>query len=664
MQSAPNPAMTLGSGGLLHAGYVRFVRNHGDNSVLVVDHSGRVGTWDLKHSRYSLMTRFPPGHGAVALSNDNRLLAYCEGVERIIRVIELPSGAEKFKLAGLHEHAQPHQPGNLDQLIFNAGASALYSIEGGRVVRWDLHTGKGAVIHKHRNQNAEAAAVTPDGKILAVSFSSGFYKFELFFLNALDGTICARDKKGGLARQIEFTPDSGHLVGQYCGTLRIYGMAQLVIPPSPSSRAKKIKPSDAPELKPLAIISKAKLGIGDWAHLVMLGNTRVLAVPLRETAAIVDILKKKVTHLASISDSHTFGACILPDGKTVVSGGSDSALTVWELNTGKHLREEDRHRDQIETLAFQPDGTRLVSRCWNGEVRLWDLSSAHTLAKKSLDELARPDFCFTPDSSALFGSSVFYIWKLPSLDTIYGLQGQVWHDPVLSPSGNHVAIFTEKEDLAVLDLQKGAWRRLGKDCEFRRGLVWASGGRELGCLDTNDKNFFLWDVESGRERLKIEMPYDVRRIHIAPDGVTLCALYENKESSSFAKWNLKDASQILSRACPFLKAAPHQLNTRLSPDGSVLACFPRHKPELTFVSTADGSLAAQWEVEASCEALAFSPCGTQIALGYCNGKIALLPLSGIVQPAKITRPKWHSPFVAKLLADLSAFAMLPNAGPD
>jgi WD40 repeat protein len=45
---------------------------------------------------------------------------------------------------------------------------------------------------------------------------------------------------------------------------------------------------------------------------------------------------------------------ILPDGKTLVSGGNDNSLRVWSLKTGKLIRSFNNHTKPIHDLAVRP----------------------------------------------------------------------------------------------------------------------------------------------------------------------------------------------------------------------------------------------------------------------------------------------------------------------
>ena len=60
-----------------------------------------------------------------------------------------------------------------------------------------------------------------------------------------------------------------------------------------------------------------------------------------------------------------------PDGNRIVSGSYDESVRVWGAKTGEHLRELQGHTDWVTSVAFSPDGTRIVSGSHDKSVRVW-----------------------------------------------------------------------------------------------------------------------------------------------------------------------------------------------------------------------------------------------------------------------------------------------------
>ncbi len=50
-----------------------------------------------------------------------------------------------------------------------------------------------------------------------------------------------------------------------------------------------------------------------------------------------------------------------PDGARVLSGSGDKTLKLWDAATGALLRTFEGHSDTVISVAFSPDGTRVLS---------------------------------------------------------------------------------------------------------------------------------------------------------------------------------------------------------------------------------------------------------------------------------------------------------------
>jgi eukaryotic-like serine/threonine-protein kinase len=62
------------------------------------------------------------------------------------------------------------------------------------------------------------------------------------------------------------------------------------------------------------------------------------------------------------------------DGRWVASAGEDSAVKVWDSHTGKLVRSFRGHTGLVSSLAFSADGRRLVSGSRDHTVKVWDVT--------------------------------------------------------------------------------------------------------------------------------------------------------------------------------------------------------------------------------------------------------------------------------------------------
>ena len=62
-----------------------------------------------------------------------------------------------------------------------------------------------------------------------------------------------------------------------------------------------------------------------------------------------------------------------PDGTRIVSGSVDNTVRVWDADRGVQIGSPlEGHTEPVTSVAFSPDGTRIVSGSVDKTVRVWD----------------------------------------------------------------------------------------------------------------------------------------------------------------------------------------------------------------------------------------------------------------------------------------------------
>ena len=61
-----------------------------------------------------------------------------------------------------------------------------------------------------------------------------------------------------------------------------------------------------------------------------------------------------------------------PDGSTLVTGSEKGAARLWNVKDGKPLGEAMKHRSTVSGVAFSPDGKTVATCSYDGTARLWD----------------------------------------------------------------------------------------------------------------------------------------------------------------------------------------------------------------------------------------------------------------------------------------------------
>ncbi|OAX40415.1 WD40 repeat-like protein [Rhizopogon vinicolor AM-OR11-026] len=64
-----------------------------------------------------------------------------------------------------------------------------------------------------------------------------------------------------------------------------------------------------------------------------------------------------------------------PNGKTIVSGSSDGAVRLWNVESEKAIAEWAGHPDIVRSLRWSADGERVISGSYDGMTRVWNVES-------------------------------------------------------------------------------------------------------------------------------------------------------------------------------------------------------------------------------------------------------------------------------------------------
>jgi hypothetical protein len=123
-----------------------------------------------------------------------------------------------------------------------------------------------------------------------------------------------------------------------------------------------------------------------------------------------------------------------PDGKRIVSSGTDHALRVWNAESGETLGHPFLgHTAIVSAIAFSPDGKRIASSSLDGTLRLWDTQSGKPVGEPLKDH-ARPvgTVAFSPDNKRIVSGgadSTLRLWDAESTqplgDPLKGHTGSV-----------------------------------------------------------------------------------------------------------------------------------------------------------------------------------------------------------------------------------------------
>src|SRR6476659_7982118 len=142
----------------------------------------------------------------------------------------------------------------------------------------------------------------------------------------------------------------------------------------------------------------------------------VLVIPhtsiLEASASLAKIQPKRPlqsTTLKGHTDSIT-SIAFCSNGNLVLTGSKDKKACLWDVKTGNLLKKFTRHRDTVKSVAFSPDGTKIITEANNlsgisNIACLWDVKTGDLLKEFTGRRNIENSVEFSPDGkTVLMGS--------------------------------------------------------------------------------------------------------------------------------------------------------------------------------------------------------------------------------------------------------------------
>jgi WD40 repeat protein/serine/threonine protein kinase len=210
-----------------------------------------------------------------------------------------------------------------------------------------------------------------------------------------------------------------------------------------------------------------------------------------------------------------------PDGRLAATGGSDNAVRLWDLSSGRELRVCEGHTGGVTSVAFTADGRHVFSGSFDKSVRLWETATGRQVALWTHGQPVMAVSCFPRSPLALSGcqDGVVRLWNLERRE----MKGEM---RVIS-TVNALAVSPDEKKVLI----GSGW----PEKYFPLALAASMGGqgRTAGVL-------CLWDWERGQTRLLGRPNVIVGSVCFSPDGRRALS----QEGKVLHLWDLAGAREV------------------------------------------------------------------------------------------------------------------------
>jgi WD40 repeat protein len=111
-------------------------------------------------------------------------------------------------------------------------------------------------------------------------------------------------------------------------------------------------------------------------------------------------VRKLQGHISGVSS-----IAFSPDGNRIVSGFNDKSMRVWDTRTGEQVTAVQRHTDWVTSVAFSPDGNRIVSGSKDNSVHVWDAKTGERVMELQGHTGVVDSVAFSPDGNRIVSGS-------------------------------------------------------------------------------------------------------------------------------------------------------------------------------------------------------------------------------------------------------------------
>ncbi|PMB49830.1 hypothetical protein CEN39_20185 [Fischerella thermalis CCMEE 5201] len=182
-----------------------------------------------------------------------------------------------------------------------------------------------------------------------------------------------------------------------------------------------------------------------------------------------------------------------PDGHTLVSAGADSTIKMWHVGARDLIDILHKHNGMVRCVTFTPDGRLLATGGDDRTICFWDLMQRRVIVALSLDDTAAHSLALSPDGEILVTGSYrkIKVWR------VCQQEGKTPNAQLLNTLTGHSHIVCS---LAM------------------------SSDRQILVSGSRDKTIKVWQLETGELLHTLKGHRDgVYAIALSPDGQTIAS---------------------------------------------------------------------------------------------------------------------------------------------
>jgi WD40 repeat protein len=245
--------------------------------------------------------------------------------------------------------------------------------------------------------------------------------------------------------------------------------------------------------------------------------------------------------ISNPSQQTIWSIALSPDCQTLIGGGNQNDIQLWNLKQGRLIQTLSAHTNQVWTIALEPKGKILASGSGDGTLKVWEVQTGQLLQTLPAHLATVWSVAISPDGKYLVSGSedqTIKIWDVKTgklVRTLTGHTAQV-RAVAVSPNGQTFASASYDKSIKILDLKTGKLIRTLTGHSGRVIAIAFSPTSDQLASASQDKTVKLWDLQSGQlSNTFTGHIHQVLAVAFSPDGNTLATASQDQ---TVKLWNL------------------------------------------------------------------------------------------------------------------------------
>ena len=277
------------------------------------------------------------------------------------------------------------------------------------------------------------------------------------------------------------------------------------------------------------------------------------------------------TNLLQGHQGEVLSVAFSPDGQRIVSGSVDNTLRLWDVYTGQPIGDPLRHTISVGSVVFSPDGQHIASSD-GGTIRLWDAQTGRPIGQplKGHRDLINA-IAFSPNGRYIASAGLDKTIRLWNVQTHQAVREPIkGHQQgiktiAFSPNGQRIVSGSyggeEKDTLRFWDAETG--QPIGNPVKghFINALTFSPDGQRIAITSSPYEVKFV-DAQTGQLIGKPLIGHRdlINAIAFSPDGHLIAT---SSRDNTIRLWDAKNSQPI---GKPLRGHLNFVLSARFSPD--------------------------------------------------------------------------------------------------